>query len=47
MLKVDYGSDDQFYKDGQLRPEAFQKALADAGREAEVDVQQREGYDHS
>lgn len=47
VLKVDYGSDDQFYKDGQLRPESLQKAVADAGREGEVDVQQREGYDHS
>ncbi|GHJ89813.1 hypothetical protein NliqN6_6215 [Naganishia liquefaciens] len=46
-LKIDYGSDDQFYKDGQLRPEAFQEAVSKAGRAGEVDLQRREGYDHS
>jgi S-formylglutathione hydrolase len=47
VLKIDYGSDDQFYKDGQLRPEAFEKALAEQGREGEVRVEKQEGYDHS
>lgn len=46
-LKIDYGSDDQFYKDGQLRPEAFQEAVSKAGRDGEVDLQRRDGYDHS
>lgn len=47
VVKIDYGSDDQFYKDGQLRPEAFERALAAQGRDGEVRVEQREGYDHS
>ena len=46
-IKIDYGSDDQFYKDGQLRPEAFQEAVKKAERAGEVDLQRREGYDHS
>lgn len=46
-LKVDYGSEDQFYKDGQLRPEAFQEALSKANTQGEVEIQKREGYDHS
>ncbi|KAI5454273.1 hypothetical protein NCC49_004333 [Naganishia albida] len=47
VVRVDYGSDDQFYKDGQLRPEAFEKALQEQGRDGEVQVEKREGYDHS
>lgn len=46
-IKVDYGTADQFYKDGQLRPEAFQEAVNKAGREKDVTIEAREGYDHS
>lgn len=46
-IKVDYGTSDQFYKDGQLRPEAFQEAVKKAGREKDVTIDARDGYDHS
>ena len=46
-IKVDYGTGDKFYQDGQLLPENFEKAVRDAGREGEVEVGRREGYDHS
>jgi hypothetical protein len=46
-IGLDYGTADQFYKDGQLRPESFDKALEDIGRREEVLIGRREGYDHS
>ena len=47
-ILVDYGDADQFYKDGQLRPEAFQEAADRAGFSHEsVKVRRQEGYDHS
>jgi S-formylglutathione hydrolase len=47
-ILVDYGDADQFYKDGQLRPEAFQEAADRAGFSHEsVKVRSHEGYDHS
>ena len=46
-IKVDYGTGDKFYKDGQLLPENFEEAAKKAGREADVEVGRRDGYDHS
>lgn len=46
-IKVNYGTGDKFYKDGQLLPENFEKAAKEAGREGEVEIGRREGYDHS
>jgi len=47
-ILVDYGDIDQFYKDGQLCPEAFQEAADGAGFSHEnVKVRRQEGYDHS
>lgn len=45
---VDYGTGDNFYKQGQLLPENFLKAARDAGYdEVQVRVRSQEGYDHS
>ncbi|KAH9937240.1 Alpha/Beta hydrolase protein [Fomitopsis serialis] len=45
---VDYGTGDNFYKQGQLLPENFSKAARDAGYgEVQVRVRSQEGYDHS
>ncbi|KAI0803327.1 carbohydrate esterase family 1 protein [Irpex lacteus] len=45
---VDYGTGDNFYKNGQLLPENFLKAARDVGYdEVQVRVRQQEGYDHS
>ena len=42
------GSGDNFYKQGQLQPEAFIAAGKAAGFDSSsVDVREREGYDHS
>ncbi|KAI0347831.1 carbohydrate esterase family 1 protein [Trametopsis cervina] len=47
-ILVDYGTADQFFKDGQLLPENFLKAARDAGYdEVQVRVRSQEGYDHS
>jgi S-formylglutathione hydrolase FrmB len=46
-LKLDYGTADKFYNEGQLLPENFVAALKEVGREGEVEVGRREGYDHS
>jgi len=45
---IDVGEEDQFYKDGQLRPEAFQEA-ANKMRYGpdQVRVRMQPGYDHS
>lgn len=46
-IKIDYGDADKFLKDGQLLPEKFEEAVRAEGREGEVEVRRREGYDHS
>lgn len=47
-ILVDYGEQDQFLKDGQLRPEALQQAAEKAGFAQEsVNIRKQEGYDHS
>ncbi|KAF7436621.1 hypothetical protein PC9H_003454 [Pleurotus ostreatus] len=47
-ILIDYGTGDNFYKQGQLLPENFLKAARDAGHdELKVRVRSHEGYDHS
>ncbi|KIY51210.1 carbohydrate esterase family 1 protein [Fistulina hepatica ATCC 64428] len=47
-ILIDYGTADQFYKDGQLLPENFLKASKEAGYDdLAVRVRAHEGYDHS
>ncbi|KAF8640474.1 hypothetical protein AX17_000137 [Amanita inopinata Kibby_2008] len=47
-ILIDYGTDDQFYTQGQLLPENFLKAARDAGySESQVRIRRQEGYDHS
>ncbi|KAI5124160.1 hypothetical protein M0805_000969 [Coniferiporia weirii] len=47
-ILVDYGTGDNFYKQGQLLPENFLKAAREAGHdEVEVRVRSQEDYDHS
>ncbi|KAJ3882704.1 carbohydrate esterase family 1 protein [Lentinula edodes] len=47
-ILVDFGTADNFYKQGQLLPENFLKAARDAGHdEFQVRVRSQEGYDHS
>ncbi|KAI0048340.1 carbohydrate esterase family 1 protein [Auriscalpium vulgare] len=47
-ILVDYGTEDNFYKNGQLLPENFLKAARLAGfDEMQVRVREQEGYDHS
>ncbi|KAJ7630759.1 carbohydrate esterase family 1 protein [Roridomyces roridus] len=47
-ILIDYGTGDNFYKQGQLLPENFLQAARDAGHgESEVLVRSQEGYDHS
>ncbi|KAF8078796.1 carbohydrate esterase family 1 protein [Lyophyllum atratum] len=47
-ILVDYGTGDNFYKQGQLLPENFLKAARESGYdEVQVRVRSHEGYDHS
>lgn len=46
-ILVDSGTGDNFYKDGQLRPESLQEAIKSTGREGQIQVNLRDGYDHS
>jgi S-formylglutathione hydrolase len=47
-ILVDFGTADDFYKQGQLLPENFLKAARDSGYdEFQVRVRSQEGYDHS
>ncbi|KIY62643.1 carbohydrate esterase family 1 protein, partial [Cylindrobasidium torrendii FP15055 ss-10] len=47
-LLVDYGTGDNFYKQGQLLPENFLEAARKAGHgETELTVRAQDGYDHS
>ncbi|KND87958.1 S-formylglutathione hydrolase [Tolypocladium ophioglossoides CBS 100239] len=43
---IDVGTGDNFYKQGQLLPENFEKAVKEASIEG-VSVRYQEGYDHS
>ncbi|KAI5465498.1 family 1 carbohydrate esterase [Mariannaea sp. PMI_226] len=43
---IDVGTGDNFYKQGQLLPENFEKAAKEAGL-SDLKVNYREGYDHS
>lgn len=45
VLMVDQGDADNFYRDGQLRPEALQGACEDAG--VPLTLRLQPGYDHS
>ena len=44
-ILIDVGTADGFLKNGQLLPEAFEKACNEAGQR--VTLNMREGYDHS
>ena len=44
-ILIDVGTGDNFYKQGQLLPENFEKAAKEAGKK--VTVNYRDGYDHS
>lgn len=47
-ILIDYGTGDNFYKQGQLLPENFLKAARNAGYdEVQVRVRDQNGYDHS
>ena len=47
-ILVDSGSGDDFYKKGQLAPEALKDAAKETGRsEEEVNVRIQDGFDHS
>ncbi|KAJ7492799.1 carbohydrate esterase family 1 protein [Mycena latifolia] len=47
-ILIDYGTGDNFCKQGQLLPENFLQAARDAGHdEHQVQVRSQEGYDHS
>ncbi|ESK98013.1 s-formylglutathione hydrolase [Moniliophthora roreri MCA 2997] len=47
-ILVDYGTADNFHKQGQLLPDNFLKAAREAGYdEVQVRVRSQEGYDHS
>ncbi|KAJ3483135.1 hypothetical protein NLI96_g6515 [Meripilus lineatus] len=47
-ILIDYGTADNFLKQGQLLPENFLKAARDAGfDEVQVRVRSQDGYDHS
>ncbi|TQS32358.1 hypothetical protein Golomagni_07329, partial [Golovinomyces magnicellulatus] len=43
---IDVGTGDNFYKNGQLLPENFEKAVKDAGVDG-VNVRYQKDYDHS
>ncbi|HCE41442.1 MAG TPA: S-formylglutathione hydrolase, partial [Alcanivorax sp.] len=44
-IKVDQGDADNFYQDGQLRPQALEAACKDAG--IPLTLRMCPGYDHS
>ncbi|KAF9020314.1 esterase D [Hymenopellis radicata] len=47
-ILIDYGTGDNFYKQGQLLPENFVKAAKEAGHgEDQITARSQEGYDHS
>lgn len=44
---IDVGTGDNFYKQGQLLPENFEKAVKESGNEKGVVLRYQDGYDHS
>jgi len=47
-ILIDYGTGDNFYKQGQLLPENFLKAARETGHdEFQIRVRSQDGYDHS
>jgi S-formylglutathione hydrolase len=47
-ILVDSGSEDDFYKKGQLEPQRLREAAQQTGRgEDEVNIRIQPGYDHS
>lgn len=46
-LLIDVGTGDNFYKQGQLLPENFEKAAKEAGVDKGVQVRMQPDYDHS
>ncbi|KAN0115019.1 esterase [Hyaloscypha variabilis] len=44
---IDVGTADNFYKQGQLLPENFEKAAKESGNEKGLVVRHQDGYDHS
>ncbi|KAM7220748.1 Alpha/Beta hydrolase fold [Rhypophila decipiens] len=46
-MLIDVGTGDNFYKQGQLLPENFEKAAQEAGVSEGLTVRYQEGYDHS
>ncbi|RDW83366.1 S-formylglutathione hydrolase [Coleophoma crateriformis] len=45
-ILIDVGTGDNFYKQGQLLPENFEKAVQDSGKQGLV-LRYQDGYDHS
>lgn len=46
-MLVDVGTADKFLKDGQLEPQALERAAKDRGAPEELDLRMQDGYDHS
>ncbi|KAF8330436.1 putative esterase D [Cantharellus anzutake] len=47
-ILIDYGDEDQFYKDRQLLPESFAETAEEAGiLGSRISVRRQSGYDHS
>ncbi|KAJ1022285.1 hypothetical protein NDA13_005196 [Ustilago tritici] len=46
-ILIDSGTADDFYKQGQLLPENFQKAAQEKGFDKGVEIRLQDGYDHS
>jgi len=46
-MLIDVGTGDNFYKQGQLLPENFEKAAKSAGKGEGVKIRMQDGYDHS
>lgn len=44
---IDVGTGDDFYKQGQLLPENFEKAAKEAGLDGNMKLRMQDGYDHS
>ncbi|KAE9379121.1 esterase [Stipitochalara longipes BDJ] len=44
---IDVGTGDNFYKQGQLLPENFEKAAKESGNEKGLVLRYQDGYDHS
>jgi len=44
---IDVGTDDKFYKQGQLLPENFAAAAKEAGNDQDLKIRYQDGHDHS